>query len=89
MEHYKLSKLLNNSTVSKFMTKRWIEVNDSSSGQYSANKNIRFKTSMLRSDLCDESDAYIVVKGRISVTGTNDADRVNKKLTFKNNEWSV
>ena len=40
---------------------------------------------MLRSDLCDDSDAYIVVKGRISVRGTNDANKRNKKLTFKNN----
>ena len=40
---------------------------------------------MLRSDLCDYSDAYIVVKGRISVRGTNDANKRNKKLTFKNN----
>ena len=45
----------------------------------------KFKTSMLRSDLCDYSDAYIVVKGRISVTGTDNANRRNKKLTFKNN----
>ena len=42
-------------------------MNDLSSGQYSINKNIRFKTSMLRSDLCDYSDAYIIVKGRITV----------------------
>ena len=41
---------------------------------------------MLRSNLCDYSDAYVVVKGRISVRDTNDANRVNKKLlTFKNN----
>ena len=40
---------------------------------------------MLRSDLCDYSGAYIVVKGRISVTGTNNANRRNKKLTFKDN----
>ena len=39
---------------------------------------------MLRSDLCDYSDAYIVVKGIISVTGTNANDRRNKKLAFKN-----
>ena len=45
MEHHKISKLLNDSTVSK--------VNDLSSGQYSTSKNIRFKTSMLRSNLCD------------------------------------
>ena len=53
MEHYKISKLLTDSTVSKFVTKKWIEVNDLSSGQYSDNKNIRFKTSMLRSNPCD------------------------------------
>ena len=40
---------------------------------------------MLKSDLCDYSNAYIVVKGRISVRGTNDANRINKKLIFKNN----
>ena len=40
---------------------------------------------MLRFNLCDFRDAYIVVKGRISVTGINDANRINKKLTFKNN----
>ena len=55
------------------MTKKWIEVNDLPSGQYSVNKNIRFKTSMLRSDLCDYSDAYIVVKGTITVEGDNNA----------------
>ena len=65
----------------KFVTKKWIEVNS----QYSANKKIRFKTSMLRSDLCDYSDAYIVLTGMISVTGINANNRRNKKLTFKNN----
>ena len=44
MEHYKISKLLNNLFVSKFVTKKWIKVNDSSSSQYSVNKNIMFKT---------------------------------------------
>ena len=48
MEHYKISKLLNNSAVSRYVTKIWIKVNDLSSGQYSVNKKIRFKTSMLR-----------------------------------------
>ena len=80
-----ISKLLNDWTVSKFVTKRWIEINDLSSGQYSSSKNTRFKTSMLRSNLFDYSDAYIVVKGRISVWGINDANKRNKKLTFKNN----
>ena len=80
-----ISKLSNDWTLSKFVTKRWIEINDLSSGQHSSSKNTRFKTSMLRSNLFDYSDAYIVVKGRISVWGTNDANKRNKKLTFKNN----
>ena len=41
MEHHKISKLLSDSTLSKFVTRKWIEVNDLSSGQYSADKNIR------------------------------------------------
>ena len=49
MEHCKKSKPLNDSTVSKFVTKKLIERNDLSCGQYSVNKNIRFKTSMVRS----------------------------------------
>ena len=60
--------------------------NDLSRGQYSVNKNIRFKTSMLlRSSLCYDSDTYIAVKGTIAVKGDNDAKKSNKKLTFKNN----
>ena len=85
IEQYKISKLLNDSTVSKFVTKKWVEVNDLSSGQCLVNKNIRFKNSLLRSDLCDYSDPYVVVKGIISVRGTNANNRINKKLTFKNN----
>ena len=60
------------------MTKKWIEVNDISGEQYSVNKNIRFKTPMQRSDLCDYSDAYIVVKRRISVKDTNNANKRKK-----------
>ena len=67
MEHYKISTLLKDSTVLKFVTKQWIEVNDLSSAQYFANKNIRFKISILRSNLCDYSDTYVVVKGAIDL----------------------
>ena len=83
MEHYKISILLNDSTVSKFVTR--IEVNDLSNGQYSVDKNIRFKTSMLRTDLCDYSDAYIVVKRTIIVAGINVNNRANKEQAFQNN----
>ena len=65
------------------LSRKWIEIYNLSSGQYSVNKNIRFKTS--RSNLCDYSDAHIVVKGIISITGTENANKRNKKLTFKNN----
>ena len=51
----------------KFVTKKWIEVYDQSEGNCNVNKEIRIKTSMLRSDLCDYSDAYIIVKGNIIV----------------------
>ena len=44
---------------------------------------------MLRSDLCDYSDIYIVLKSRINVTGTNNTNRRNKKLTFMNNASSL
>ena len=61
------------------MTKRWIKVNDLSSSQYSVNKNIKFKTSMSRSNLCYYSDACIVVKGTITVEGDNDNKKIDKK----------
>ena len=48
-------------------------------------KQIRFKTPMLRSDLCGYSDVYIVVKGNITVEGTNNRDRKNRSFVFKNN----
>ena len=52
----------------RFFTKKWIEVYDQSEGNYNRNKEIRIKKSMLRSDLCDYFDAYIVVKGDTIVT---------------------
>ena len=75
MEHHKIFKLLNDSTVSKFVRRKWIEVNDLSGGQYSVDKSIGL-TLMLRSDLCDYSDGYIVVKGRIGVRGIEDVKEI-------------
>ena len=57
-----------NKDLPTFATKKWIEVYDQSEVNYNVNKEIRIKTSMLRSDLCDFSDAYIVVTGTITVT---------------------
>ena len=87
MEHSTVSKLLNDSTASKFVTKKWIKVNDLSSGQYSVKKNIRFQTSMLRSYLCDDyNDAYIVAKGTIDLlaAAANENDKATKDNAFKN-----
>ena len=56
-----------NKDLPKFVTKKWVEVYDQSEENYDVNKEIRIKTSMWRSDLCDFSDACIVVE-TISVT---------------------
>ena len=89
MEFQKITNFLDitsdNKDLPKFVTKKWIEVYDQSEGNYNVNKEIRIKTSMLRSDLCDYSDAYIVVKGDITLESDNDANKRNKNLAFKNN----
>ena len=63
-------------------------MNDEARGTYSPDKQIKFKTSMLRSSLCDYSDAYILVKGNITVNNTAAdgaaANNTNKKVIFKN-----
>ena len=73
---------------SKFRTKNWVEINDESRGTYNINSQIKFKTTMLNSSLCDYSDAYILVKEIIAVNNTAAADananNTNKKLVFKN-----
>ena len=87
MEFQKIVNFLNTNSgenVPRFITKKWIEVYDQSGGNYNVDKEIRRKISMLRSDLCDYSDAYIVVKGTITVVRPNNAKR-NKAVTFKNN----
>ena len=67
MEYQKIANLLNDESnkPSKFRTRNWVEINDEARGTYSPNKQIKFKTSMLRSSLCDYSDAYLLVKGNI------------------------
>ena len=66
----------------RFVNKKWVEVYDQSEKNYNVNKEIRIKTSMLTSDLCDYSDVYIVVKGTITVSRPNAA---KKSTAFKNN----
>ena len=73
---------------SKFKTKNWVEINDESSGTCNANSQIKFKTTMLKSSLCDYSDPYILVKETITVSNIAaadaDANNTNKKVKFKN-----
>ena len=90
MKYQKIINLLDNASnqPSKFRTKNWVEINDDIRGAYSPNKQIRFKTAMLRSSLCDFSDAYILVKGNVAVNNTAGAgaaaNNANEKVIFKN-----
>ena len=74
---------------SKFRTTNWIEINDQSIGLYNGS-DIKFKTTMLKSSLCDYGDAYILVKGPITITGAwvdaaaRQADERDKGVIFKN-----
>ena len=90
MEYQKVTNLLDNASNQpfKFRIKNWIEINNDIRGAYSLNKKIRFKTAMLRSSQSDCSDAYILVKGNITVNNTAGAGaaeiNTNKKVIFKN-----
>ena len=70
MEYQKITNLLNDESnqPSKFRTRNWVEINDESKGNYTSN-DIKFTTTMLRSNLCGYGDAYILVKGTITITG--------------------
>ena len=90
MEYQKIINLLENAPnkSSKFKTRNWIEINNDIKGAYSLNKQITFKTAMLRSSLCDFSDVYILVKGNITVNNTAGdgaaVNNTNKEVIFKN-----
>ena len=90
MEYQKIANLLNDESnqPSTFRTRNWVETNDEARGKYSPNKQIKFKTSMLRSSLYDYSDACILVKGNITVNNTAAdgaaANNTNKEVIFKN-----
>ena len=91
MEYQKIANLLDSASnqPSRFRTRNWVEINDDSRGTYT-NADIKFKTTMLKSDLCDYADAYIFVKGTITITGHGDDDAArqlderNKGVIFKN-----
>ena len=94
MEYDKINNLLlsednKGGQLSKFVTREYVRVN-SLLNTYNKNKSIRFKTPMLRSNLCDYSDAYILVKGSITINGVvnggeNEILTRNRPLILKSN----
>ena len=86
MQYHKINNLLDSESknLSKFVTRDYVKVN-SLSNTYNENESIRFKTPMLMSDLCDYTDAYILVNGTITVAGNQPRDRQNRPLILKNN----
>ena len=93
-----LDTTFDNKDLLKFVTKKWIEVYDQSEKKYNPNKEIIIKTSMLRSDFCDFSDAYILVTGNITVNKkrftaddfeapNNTADNANATNNANNNTF--
>ena len=86
MEYDKINNLLGSESenLSKFVTREYFRVN-SLSNTYNENKSIRFKTPMLRPDLCDYADAYTLVNSIITVAGNQSRDRQNRSLILKNN----
>ena len=91
MEYQKIANLIDDASnqPSKFRTKNWVEINDESRGTYNVNSQIKFKTTMLKSSLCDYSDSYILVKGKITITGAGhdaaarQADERDSALALK------
>ena len=79
MEYQKIAIFLDSvsNEPSEFRTRNWVEMNYESRGTYTSN-NIKFKTTMLRSNLCEYADAYILVEGTITITGTGNDDTIKR-----------
>ena len=90
MEYQKIANLIDDTSnqPSKFRTRNWVGINDESRGAYNVHSQIKFKTTMLKSILCDYSDAYILVKGTVSVNNAAAAGAAvnnnGRKVIFKN-----
>ena len=91
MEFNKINNLLGpaHDKVPRFITKKWIEVQSHSGSTYNTSKPIRFKTSMLRFELCEYSDAYVWVKGTITVTNPNNNVNFDRRLTLTPFIWCI
>ena len=92
MECQKIANLMDETSnqPSKFKAKNWVEINDESRGTCNVNSQIKFKTTMLKSSLCDYSDPYILLRRTIAITGAGadaavrQADERDKGVTFQN-----
>ena len=88
MEYQNIIHLLDKTSNQPYRTKSWFQLNDESRREYNANSQIKFKTTKLKSSVCDYSDTYILVKETITVNNTAAADananNTNKKVVFKN-----
>ena len=81
METQKIINLLNDSSneESKFATKKWYVIDSQTTkGKYKQGDTIKFETKTIKSNLCDYSDAFILVAGNITVAATNNTDAVFK-----------
>ena len=92
MGYQKIANLIDDASnqPSKFRTKNWVEINGESRRTYNVNSQMKFKTTMLKSSLCDYSDAYILVKGTMTINGSGadaaarQADERDKGVAFQN-----
>ena len=92
MEYQKIANLVGDTSnqPSTFRTKNWVEINDKSRGTYNVNSQIKLKTKILKSSLCDYRDAYVLVQRTITITGAGadaaarQADERDKGVAFKN-----
>ena len=72
MEYQKILNLLNEASDSKFLTRKWSIVNDNLKANYGIRNEITYKTEVLKSNLCDYNNAYILVRGDITVTPASE-----------------
>ena len=87
MEFNKINNLLGDQTdkVPRFVTKKWIEINPQSTKEFKTSKEIKIKTSMLRSDLCNYSEAYVLVKCSVTAIDPTPNAFFTDGYAFKNN----
>ena len=79
MQYQKIANLLDSASNQpfKFRARNWVEINHESRWTYTSN-DIKLKTTVLRSNLCDYTEAYVLVKGTITITGAGDDDAAKR-----------